>query len=319
MKSKVPSKTAPGIRKEILQVAKRIGQKDGVTPTSVSYLSIIRSETPTTLNHGILQPSFCIVVQGAKKIHIGQDIFKYGVGSFVVSAIDLPTSGQIIEASKAAPYLGLKVEFDPKEIAAIVMEAKLNLSDDIKRTGPAAFVGQADESLQDAVVRLVKLVDQPEDAAFLADNLKREILYRILRSEYGKNIYRNLIQDQREVGVGRAITWLKNNYNQPLKMEDLAKASNMSVSSLHHKFKAVTAMGPLQYQKQLRLQEARRLIFSGKMDAGSAAFEVGYESQSQFTREYRRLFGAPPLQDIKKLKSHPEVDELSEPQERIVR
>lgn len=319
MKSKVANRNAPGIRKEILLAAKRIGQKDGITPTSISFLSIIRSEAPTTLNHGILQPSFCILVQGAKKVHIGQDAFKYGVGSFLVSAIELPTSGQILEASKTIPYLGLKIDFDPKEIAAIVMEAKLNGAEEVKRTGPAAFVGQADSALQDALVRLVKLIDEPEDAAFLAENLKREILYRVLKSEHGQNVYRNLIHDQREAGVNKAIAWLKNHFNQPLRMEELAKNSNMSVSSLHHKFKAVTAMGPLQYQKQLRLQEARRLIFSGKMDAGSAAFEVGYESQSQFTREYRRLFGAPPLQDIKKLKNHPEVDELSEPQERIVK
>ncbi len=158
--------------------------------------------------------------------------------------------------------------------------------------------------------KLLRLLDKPRDAAFLAASLKREILYRLLTGENGHLIYRNLVIDRQQLGIGKAIEWLKQNFARHFQIEELAKAANMSVSSLHHKFKAVTAMGPLQYQKQLRLNEARKLLLSGSMDASTAAYQVGYESQSQFSREYRRLFGAPPMQDVKSLRTKMEPDAL---------
>lgn len=167
-----------------------------------------------------------------------------------------------------------------------------------------AFVGKSDAGLLEALNKLVHLLDAPAaEAAFLAVGLKREIIYRLLTGEYGRQLYQNVVLDQQDRGISKAIAWLKDRFDQPVKVEDLAQATNMSVSSLHHRFKAVTTMGPMQYQKQLRLQAARTLLLNGDIDAGTAAYKVGYESQSQFSREYRRLFGAPPMQDVKKLRA----------------
>lgn len=242
-----------------------------------------------------------MVMQGQKKIQLGDQMIQYGAGEYLISTIDMPAAGQIIGASEAAPYLGVRVELDPREIAAIVLEAKIDIPANLK-SGPGAFVGKADEELRQTVGKLLRLLETPRDAAFLADAVKREILYRLLTGENGHLVYRNVVIDQQELGIGKAINWLKKNFNRHFKVEELAEAVNMSVSSLHHKFKAVTMMGPLQYQKQLRLNEARKLLLSGVADASTAAYEVGYESQSQFSREYRRLFGAPPMQDVKSLR-----------------
>lgn len=269
--------------------------------TDIPFLSLISSRQPTELTRGIVQPSFCMVMQGQKKILLGDDVIHYGAGEYLISTIDMPAAGQIIVATDASPYLGARIELDAKEIAAILIEAKISVPANLK-SGLGAFVGKADEELQEAVRKLLRLLDKPKDAAFLADSLKREILYRLLTSEYGPRIYNNLVIDRQQLGIGKAIEWLKQNFTRHFQIEELASAANMSVSSLHHKFKAVTAMGPLQYQKQLRLNEARKLLLSGAMDASTAAYQVGYESQSQFSREYRRLFGAPPMQDVKSLR-----------------
>ncbi|MFZ6646030.1 AraC family transcriptional regulator [Undibacterium sp. TJN25] len=277
--------------------------------TDIPFLSLISSRQPTELSRGMLQPSFCMVMQGHKKIQLGEETIHYGPGEYLISTIDMPAAGQIIGATEAAPYLGARIELDTREIAAILIEAKISVPANLK-SGLGAFVGKADDELQEAVRKLLRLLDKPRDAAFLADSLKREILYRLLTGENGHLIYRNLVIDRQQLGIGKAIEWLKQNFARHFQIEELAKAANMSVSSLHHKFKAVTAMGPLQYQKQLRLNEARKLLLSGSMDASTAAYQVGYESQSQFSREYRRLFGAPPMQDVKSLRTRMEPDAL---------
>jgi AraC-like DNA-binding protein len=215
--------------------------------------------------------------------------------------IDLPTAGQILDVNPKSPYYGLVLQLDIQEVAAIVVEAGIDVTGKDAQ-GVGAAVGTLDGELLDCVERLLKLLDSSEDAKFFAANIRREIIYRILKSPYGKHFFKNIVTNYQDVGVGRAISWLKRNYNQELVIAELAREANMSVSSLHHKFKSVTTMGPLQYQKQLRLQEARRLMLAGSHDVGSAAFEVGYESPSQFSREYRRLFGESPAQDIKVLR-----------------
>ncbi|MFL5815704.1 MAG: AraC family transcriptional regulator N-terminal domain-containing protein [Bdellovibrionia bacterium] len=296
---------------DIQKIVRVLAQETGRNETSIPFLSIIRFDGPNSLNQGVLKPSFCVIAQGRKEVHLGNEITHYGPGEYLISTLDIPAAGQVIGASKSSPYLGIRVELDPKEIASIALETEeagvqLSMSENPSQ---GAFVGKIDAETLEAVLRVLKLLKLPEDAKFLAGAIKREIIYRLLKSEFGPQIYQNVLQHQQDLGIGKALRWLKENFHRPLHIENLAKASNMSVSSLHHKFKAVTNMGPLQYQKQLRLQEARRLLLTGAVDASTAAFQVGYESQSQFSREYRRLFGAPPIQDIRRLRlsGHTEI------------
>jgi AraC-like DNA-binding protein len=272
--------------------------------TSIPFLSLLRSSHPTPVTRGVLKPSCCVILQGHKRVHLAGDILDYGPGEYLVVSIDMPASGHIVSATPDKPYLLLNIELDPAEIAAIVLEAKVAI--DSEQPVRGAFVGKSDDALQESLYQLVRLLQAPAaEAAFLAVGVKREIIYRMLSGAYGRQLYQNVVLDQQDRGISKAIAWLKQRYDQPVKVEDLAQATNMSVSSLHHRFKAVTTMGPMQYQKQLRLQAARTLLLNGETDASTAAYQVGYESASQFSREYRRLFGAPPIQDIRKLRNTP--------------
>ncbi|MYM74579.1 helix-turn-helix domain-containing protein [Duganella sp. FT134W] len=272
--------------------------------TAIPFLSLLRSSHPTPVTKGVLKPSCCVILQGHKRVHLSDEVLDYGPGEYLVVSVDMPASGHIISATADKPYLLLNIELDPQEIAAIVLEAKITI--DSEQPVRGAFIGQTDDALQESLYQLVRLLHAPPaEAAFLAVGLKREIIYRMLNGPYGRQLYQNVVLDQQDRGISKAIAWLKARYDQPIKVEELAQATNMSVSSLHHRFKAVTNIGPMQYQKQLRLQQARSLLLNGEVDATTAAYKVGYESASQFSREYRRLFGAPPMQDIKKLRTAP--------------
>ena len=278
-------------RDELLRLVTRRATLDGENRTAIAAVSLLRASKPQPLRRGILEPSMCLIVRGGKKLMVGRETFRYGAGSYTCSAIDFPTAGQITDA----PYLAVRLKLDPREIAEIIVEAKLGAT---RTTGAPVFVGDADPALIGAVLRLVQLLDEPDGGAFLARSAVREILFRLLRSPHGPVIIRSV--KPAHLGVGRAVDWLRTHFERPVDIEALAKASRMSVSSLRHEFKAATALAPLQFQKQLRLQEARRLLMTGEVDAGSAAFRVGYESPSQFSREYRRMFGAPPIRDLRK-------------------
>lgn len=272
--------------------------------TSIPFLSLLRSSHPTPVTRGVLKPSCCVILQGQKRVHLADEVLDYGPGEYLAVSVDMPASGHIVSATADHPYLLLNIELDPQEIAAIVLEAQVSI--DTQQPVRGAFIGHTDDALQEALYQLVRLLHAPAaEAAFLAVGLKREIIYRMLTGPDGRQLYQNIVLDQQDRGISKAIAWLKDHYDQPIKVEDLAQATNMSVSSLHHRFKAVTTMGPMQYQKQLRLQQARTLLLNGDVDASTAAYKVGYESASQFSREYRRLFGAPPMQDIKKLRTTP--------------
>jgi AraC-like DNA-binding protein len=276
---------------------------DGRISTTIPFLSLLRSSHPTPVSRGVLKPSCCLILQGHKRVMVGSDTLDYGPGEYLVVTLDLAGAGHVVNATPEQPYLLLNMDLDPAELAAIVLEAQLPLSTP-EQAVRAAYIGRADGELLDAWYKLLRLLQSPaQEAAFLAASLKREIIYRLLSGPHGRQLYQNIVLDQQDQGIGKAIAWLKANFDRSIKVEELAQATNMSVSSLHHRFKAVTAMGPMQYQKQLRLQQARALMLAGSVDAGTAAFRVGYESASQFSREYRRLFGAPPMQDIKALRS----------------
>ena len=285
-------------RDAMLRLVGRRAHGEGATETAIPFLSLLRSSRPTAMRHGILTPSMCLVVQGDKRLLVGRDAYSYGPGWYVMSALEFPTSGQITHATPSAPYLAIRIHFDVREIAEVIAEGELAPRRDTAR-GPAVFVGAADCRLISCLLRLLQLLDEPDSAAFLAGAIKREIIFRLLKTERGPLIYRSV--KPASLGVGRAIDWLRRHFDQPIDIDQLARTSRMSVSGLRHEFKAATALAPLQFQKQLRLQEARRLLLAGEVDAGTAAFRVGYESASQFSREYRRMFGAPPIRDIKKL------------------
>jgi len=249
----------------------------------------------------IYQPCLAIVVQGRKRAVLNDEVFHYDALNYLVVSVTLPGMGQVLEATPEHPFLSLRLNFDLEEIARLVLE----LGD--RGPSPATadrglFVARLDEPLLDAVLRMVKLLHTPEDIGVLGPVIQREIYYRLLRGEPG---YRMVDLAQREGGnhrIVRAIEWLKQHYAAQLRIEDLADAVHMSPSALHHRFKAVTAMSPLQYQKHLRLHEARRLMFAAGIESATAAHRVGYESASQFSREYRRLFGAPPRSEIARLR-----------------
>lgn len=274
---------------------------DGQNPTGITYFEVLKASSPSPLRHGILQPSFCVILQGNKKVLIGSDVLEYGPGSYIASLIDIPAAGQILNASAKDPYLGLRIEYTTEEISSVLMEANLDLNH--SKVKPGAFTAKASDNVLETFIKLFELLEKPKDIPYLSQLLKKELIYHLLMSEAGHLFAQNLILSPSNLGLGKAINWIKDNFDQPFTIEELAKESNMSVSSLHHKFKAFASMGPLQYQKQLRLQEARRLLINGEEDdATNVAMRVGYESSSQFSREYRRLFGLPPIQDAKSLR-----------------
>ncbi len=287
---------------ELSQLASRYAFKEGQNPTAISYFEVLRSNSPTPLRHGILNPSFCVILQGKKKVYVGNEILNYGPGNFLAAIVDFPVSGQVTTATNKMPYLGLRIEYTTEEINSVLHEANIQIKTKAK-VHPGAFTAEASQKVLGTFRKMLELLENNEDVAYMEKLLKKELIYHLLTSDAGHLFAQNVILNPTDMGLGRAINWIKENYDQHFSIEDLAKASNMSVSSLHHKFKSFASMGPLQFQKQLRLQEARRLLMNGEEnDATNVALRVGYESPSQFSREYRRLFGLPPIQDAKALR-----------------
>ncbi len=253
----------------------------------------------------VLSPAFCLILQGEKEFHLAEHIAHYYEGDYVASVIDMPASGKVVGATREFPYIGLRVDFTAEEVASVVAEVKIELPSRSKKPSTAAFIGKSDTGLLELFERVLSLAHTPEPAPFLSVLMMREMIYRLVSGQYGHLFLQQALYDQRSDGIGKAIGWIKDNFSRPFTTSELAKLSNMSESSLQHKFKAITTMGPLQYQKQLRLQEARRLMLTGSMDVTTAALDVGYESPSQFNREYKRLFGLSPLKDIREIQNKP--------------
>jgi AraC-like DNA-binding protein len=292
----------------LIAMTERMTTAEGRTQTIIPFLSLVRHSHQTPLIPVVLTPSFCLILQGTKQLHLGQDMLQYHAGDYLASVIDIPAPAQIIGATKQFPYIGLRVDFTTKEVASVVMEADINVKPQENKLNTAAFIGRSDADLLDLCIRLLKLLDKPQEVRFLSALIKREMLFHLLLGDSGHFFFQPVLFDQQADGVGKAIAWIREHYARSFTVEELATSNNMSVSGLHHQFKAITTMGPLQYQKHLRLQEARRLMLSGSMDATTAALEVGYQSPSQFSREYRRLFGLPPLQDIKAVRKRSAAD-----------
>ena len=283
----------------MIELSERITKSEGTTQTIIPFLFITRHSCEIPISPGIMNPAFSIILQGTKMFHVGKEIIHFNAGDFAASIIDMPISVQVKDASNEFPTISLRIDFTSSEIASVVMDANLEFNINNKKLYLGVFVGKTDEELLNLFIKLLMLTDKPKDSYYLAKLIKREMIYHLLTGEYGYLFIQQVLVNQVSDGIGKAIEWIKKNFTKPFKVEELAKLSNMSVSGLHHMFKLVTSMGPLQYQKELRLREARRLMLSECMDVITAAMAVGYESSSQFTREYKRLFGQPPYKDIK--------------------
>ncbi|MFE8699953.1 AraC family transcriptional regulator N-terminal domain-containing protein [Cytobacillus sp. FJAT-54145] len=279
--------------------------EDGVHQTKIPSLFFIRESNVTEPLYGVYKPSFCMIVQGEKEVFLAQENFKYSPADYLVASADLPVTGQVIKASSEAPYLALKLEFTPSQILEVVGNAKIQAGGN-KHTKRAMFVSKIESSLLDAVVRLASLLENPKDIPVLAPLFTKEILYRVLQGPYGDTLKQMAMEGSHGYRIRDVIDHIVGNYDQSFRIEELAELANMSVASLHRHFKDVTGMSPIQFQKQLRLQEARRLLLSESADAADAAFRVGYESPSQFSREYSRMFGLPPREDINRLRNKSE-------------
>jgi AraC-like DNA-binding protein len=277
---------------------------DGMRATAIPRLFLMRASQLTEPLPSVYEPALCVVAQGRKQVVLADEVYFYGPEQCLVISVDLPLVGQVIEATPAEPYLCMRLELDPGQLSALMMELGQGAprNQRAERLKLGLSVSPIDPALLDAAVRLARLLETPKDIPILAPLVEREILYRLLSGEYGDRLRQIATADHRLVAVNRAISWLKRNYAAPFRIETVAREARMSPSAFHHSFKSVTAMSPLQYQKQLRLQEARRLMLGQAMDAATAGHSVGYESPSQFSREYSRLFGAPPSRDIARLK-----------------
>ncbi|MCX5497033.1 AraC family transcriptional regulator [Kaistia dalseonensis] len=268
--------------------------------TPIPRVTLMRSGNMTMPSRVLYEPLFCIVAQGAKRVIVGDNVLIYDAAKYLVVSVDLPASGEIIDASPEEPYLAFSLRLDRAMLAAMLLELAEIEDDGAPVAGMA--VSAVDADLLDPVIRMLKLLDRPRDLPVLGPMLEREILYRLLCGAQGRMLRQIALSDSRLSCISRVIDWIKHNYAEAARVEMLAEIAGMSASSFHRHFKAVTSMSPLQFQKQIRLQEARRLLLARPADAGSIGFAVGYESQSQFTREYNRLFGAPPARDAARLR-----------------
>ena len=263
----------------------------GLTPTAVPRLTLSRMDTTTELSAAMYHPLWCVVARGRKRIFLGHEEFRYDPNSYLIASADLPVSGQVVEA----PCLGVTLALEPATLAALLLEMPTCSKE--RPTAKALAVNPLEDDLLDPLVRLLRLLDQPQDIPMMAPLIEREILYRLLLGPRGEMLRQMALPNSQSAQISRAISVIRQRYDQKLRVEELARAAGMSGTSFHRHFRAVTAMSPLQFQKRIRLQEARRLLLSQGVDAGRVGFDVGYESASQFSREYRRLFGAPPVRD----------------------
>jgi AraC-like DNA-binding protein len=264
-------------------------------PTLVDGLSISATEQPIGSRPGISEPTLAVVVQGRKRTTVGDRVFEYGAGEFLIVTLDLPMVGQVTEASPAAPFLGFGIRLDPVEIASLLLDAPPPQAKASETHSVAT--AKADNGLLDAAARLVGLLDAPEDAGVLAPLYRREIAWRLLTGAQ-QGLTRQIgITDGSLAIISRSVRWIRDHFAEPVRVEQLARLAGMSSSVFHRHFRAATHVTPIQYQKAIRLQEARLLLMSGSGDVSEIAHAVGYDSASQFSREYRRRFGAPPGRD----------------------
>jgi AraC-like DNA-binding protein len=290
-------------REELLERMSLALPNDGAVET-LDGLFLARLTEPMESKLALYEPALCFVVQGGKQVLVGEEVLRYDPGNYLLFTVDLPVVFKVEEASKDKPYFGLRLNLDSTLVTEVMMEAGAEI-----KKGDASIkaiaVNSVDADLLDAVVRLVRLADRTGEQKILAPLIKREIIYRLLAGGEGARLSHLVVASKGATRrISRAIGRLREHYNEPLKIEEVARELGMSVSGFHHHFKSVTSMSPLQFQKQIRLQEARRLMLGEDLDAASAGHRVGYEDPAYFSRDYKKLFGAPPQRDISNLRSN---------------
>lgn len=288
------------VRTELVdRIASAVGQ-DGVEQP-IPGLFLARSSEPGRAVHGVSRPSLCVIAQGAKELYLGDRCYPYDTEHYLMATVELPVTGRVVEATKANPYLSVRVELDEAMVGSVMVEAGIpvphNHSD-----AKAIVMSRLDADLLDATTRLVRLIEQPEQARVLAPLVKREIIYRLLIGEQGYRLRYLPMLGGNSHSIAKAIEFLRINFDRPLSIEELARDLGMSSSGFHHHFKAITDMTPIQFQKHVRLQEARRLMLGENLDAASAGYRVGYYDASHFSRDYKRYFGSPPARDVERLR-----------------
>ena len=283
------------------ELARKIADRakvEGVTFTDIPGLGLSRRSVPSACASAAYEPSLIVFVQGLKRINVGKTAFVCDGSNFILTSVDLPVVSQVISATEKEPMLGLLLKLEMPLVREILSQQEFHLREESADARGMA-VGVTSVELLSACTRLVDLLDTPQDIPFLSSLIQREIVFRLLRSPQGKHLRAIATLGEQSNRTSKAVEWLRMNYAKPLRVEQLATMARMGVSTLHHQFRSLTAMSPLQYQKQLRLHVARERMLNDGLDAASAAFEVGYESASQFNREYGRFFGQPPMRDIK--------------------
>ncbi len=287
-------------REELVERIARAMREDGTTQP-FQGLHLYRRSSLLELLHGVSEPSVAVIAQGSKEVLLGENRYRYGPSQYLLATVELPTIRRVLEASKERPYLSLRLELASSLVGEVLVEAGHT-----SPPGPADVraiaVSPLDVPLLDAFVRLTRLLDAPAEAPVLLPLITREIIYRLLMGEQGGRLRHLALLGGYTPHIARAVQRLRQDFDQPLRIEQMARELGMSVSGLHHHFKAVTAMSPSQFQKQLRLQEARRLMLGEDLDAASAAYRVGYHDASHFNREYKSLFGVPPMRDVQRLR-----------------
>jgi AraC-like DNA-binding protein len=289
---------APGLRAELARKIAAHIQMDGKASTSVPGLSLYCKSAPTECASAAYEPELIVFAQGEKRINVGGTTLVCDDSTFLLTSIDLPVISQVTKASVKTPILALMMKLEMPIVREILSQEEFHTGEAVSVTRGMA-VGETTVELLEACLRLLDLLNTPRDGTFLSNLIQREIIYRLLRGQQGKHLRAIATLGEQSNRTARAVAWLRENYAKALRVEDLASVAQMGVSTLHHHFRSLTAMSPVQYQKQLRLHTARVRMLTDGLDAASAAFEVGYESASQFNREYSRFFGAPPMRDIK--------------------
>lgn len=293
------------IKNQLDDLVERIAQaihEDGAVERAEGFL-LFRESSPTEPRHGLSRLALCLIVQGRKEVTLGDDLYFYDANQYLITAAALPIESRITEATKERPCLGMVLDLDPAIVGSVIIEATHPSQQD--QTPTRAFnVSPLDEGLLNALIRLIGLQDEPADEArFLHPLVIREIIFRLFKGEQGGWLRHTAVKGSHSHGIAVALERLQKDFDQPLQIEELAQGVGMSVSSFHHHFKAVTAMSPMQFQKRMRMHEARRLMLYENFDAASAGFHVGYEDASYFSREYKRHFGQPPRRDVQRLRA----------------
>jgi AraC-like DNA-binding protein len=291
---------AQASREELVERIIATLPQDGVIEP-LQGLHLARLSAPMEKIHSVLEPSLCVIAQGSKVVFVGDSRYQYDPFNYFLATIELPRVSQVLDASKEQPYLSFRLVLDPNLVGSVMLEAghvMLSGNADVR----AIDVSSLDAELLDAVVRLVRLVGSPAEARILMPLIKREIIYRLLTGDQGGRLCHLTVSAGYTSNIARAVERFRHDFDQPVRMEEIAQELGMSVSSFHQHFKSVTAMSPLQFQKRIRLQEARRLMLGEDLDATSAAYRVGYNDTSHFSREYKSLFGEPPVRDVERLR-----------------